>query len=43
MEGLDALEVTYQRPFRGQWDFVEFARVQQPHLDLLTPPGRLQP
>ncbi len=40
---LDALAFTYQRPFRDQWDFVEYARTHQPHLDLLTPPRRHQP
>jgi hypothetical protein len=37
------IELTYQRPFRDQWDFVEYAQKHQPQLDLLTPPRRTQP
>ena len=40
---LDALEVTYRRPFKDQWEFVEYAQKHQPQLDLLTPPKRPQP
>jgi hypothetical protein len=40
---LDALEVTYQRSFADQWEFVAYAEKHQPHLDLLTPPKRRQP
>ena len=40
---LDALEFTYRRPFKDQWEFVEYARKHQPHLDLLTPPKRPEP
>ncbi len=40
---LDALELTYQRPFKDQWEFVEYAQKHQPHLDLLTPPKRPEP
>jgi tRNA A-37 threonylcarbamoyl transferase component Bud32 len=37
---LDALEYTYKRPFKDQWEFVEYAQKHQPQLDLLTPPKR---
>jgi hypothetical protein len=37
---LDALEFTYKRPFKDQWEFVEYAQKHQPQLDLLTPPKR---
>jgi hypothetical protein len=37
---LDALEFTYQRPFKDQWEFAEYAQKHQPQLDLLTPPTR---
>jgi hypothetical protein len=39
---LDALEFTCKRPFRDQWEFVEYAQKHQPQLDLLTPPKRPQ-
>lgn len=39
---LDALELTYKRSFRDQWEFVEYAQKHQPQLDLLTPPKRLE-
>jgi hypothetical protein len=39
---LDALEYTYQRPFKDQWAFVEYAQKYQPQLDLLSPPKRSQ-
>jgi tRNA A-37 threonylcarbamoyl transferase component Bud32 len=35
---LDALEVTYDRPFADHWEFVKFARESKLPLDLLTPP-----
>jgi hypothetical protein len=37
---LDALGSTYRRTFADQWEFVEYARAHQPHLDLLSPPKR---
>ena len=37
---LDALAFTYNRPFKDQWEFVEYAQTHQPQLDLLTPPKR---
>ena len=37
---LDALAFTYNRPFKDQWEFVEYAQKHQPQLDLLTPPKR---
>ena len=40
---LDALEFTYNQPFKDQWEFVEYARRHQPQLDLLTPPKRPEP
>ena len=40
---LDALEFTYSRKFKDQWEFVEYAQKHQPQLDLLTPPKRSQP
>ena len=40
---LDALEVTYQRPFKDVWEFVEYAQKHQPPLDLLSPPKRTSP
>ncbi len=40
---LDALEFTYKRPFKDQWEFVEYAQKHQPQLDLLTPPKRPEP
>jgi hypothetical protein len=33
----------YQRPFKDQWEFVEYAQKHQPQLDLLTPPKRPEP
>jgi hypothetical protein len=47
---LDALEFTYKRPFRDQWEFVEYAQDPKNNvrgadgrpLDLLTPPKRPQ-
>jgi hypothetical protein len=41
-EVLDALAFTYQRKFKDQWEFVEYAEKHQPQLDLLTPPKRPQ-
>jgi hypothetical protein len=40
---LDALELTYQRSFADQWEFVAYAEKHQPELDLLTPPKRSDP
>ncbi|HEY1190659.1 MAG TPA: protein kinase [Gemmata sp.] len=40
---LDALAFTYNRPFKDQWEFVEYAQKHQPQLDLLTPPRRPEP
>ncbi|MBM3980981.1 MAG: hypothetical protein FJ304_11980 [Planctomycetes bacterium] len=40
---LDALEFTYKRSFKDQWEFVEYAQKHQPQLDLLTPPKRPEP
>ncbi len=40
---LDALERTYKQSFKDQWEFVEYAKKNQPHLDLLTPPKRPEP
>jgi hypothetical protein len=40
---LDALEFTYKRLFKDQWEFVEYAQKHQPQLDLLTPPKRPEP
>ena len=47
---LDALEVTYGRQFRDQWEFVEYVKQNDVHdhttgkrLDLLAPPKRQQP
>jgi hypothetical protein len=43
---LDVLEFTYKRPFRDQWEFVEFVEknnIRNEHgqlIDLLTPPKR---
>jgi len=37
---LVALEFTYKRSFKDQWEFVEYAQKHQPQLDLLTPPKR---
>jgi len=37
---LDALEFTYKRPFKDQWEFAEYAQKHQPQLDLFTPPTR---
>jgi hypothetical protein len=37
---LDALELTYDRPFADLWEFVAFAEVGHPELDLLSPPKR---
>ena len=37
---LDVLEFTYKRPFKDQWEFVEYAQRHQPQLDLLSPPKR---
>jgi hypothetical protein len=37
---LDALEITYNRPFKDQWAFVEYVQKYQPQLDLLAPPKR---
>ena len=37
---LDALEFTYSRKFKDQWEFVEYAQKHQPQLDLLSPPKR---
>jgi hypothetical protein len=40
---LDALEVTYNRPFKDHWEFAEYAQKHQPHLDLLSRPKRPHP
>lgn len=37
---LDALEFTYSRKFKDQWEFAEYAQKRQPQLDPLTPPKR---
>ena len=37
---LDQLARHYQRPFAGQWDFVDYVQQQKLGLDLTTPPAR---
>jgi len=36
---LDQLALHYHRPFVDQWDFVDYAEMQKPDLDLTTPPS----
>ena len=40
---LEQLSRHYHRPFADQWEFVAYAQLHQPQLDLLTPPKHPEP